>query len=88
MQFVHYVAQKHLNQGNTPAKSRHYAKIIPNKVRGASKKYEQRWKEHMAAVGKLTHVPIAFSLMQFASPFCSSWSAAEITVVCGFDVEG
>lgn len=38
MQFVHYVAQKHLNQGNTPAKSRHYAKIIPNKVRGASKK--------------------------------------------------
>lgn len=42
----------------------------------------------MAAVGKLTHVPIAFSLMQFSSPFCSSWSAAEITVVCGFDVEG
>lgn len=62
-------------------------KLFPTKSEGPVRN-EQRWKEHMAAVGKLTHVPIAFSLMQFASPFCSSWSAAEITVVCGFDVEG
>lgn len=33
MQFVRYVAHKCLSEVKTAAKSRHYAKIIPNKVK-------------------------------------------------------
>lgn len=46
---------------------------------------EQQRKEHMAAVGRLMHVSIAFSEMPFASPFFLQLSAAEITIVSGFD---
>lgn len=61
IRLVRYVAHKCPSEVNTPAKSRHYAKIISNKSQEGPVRSEQQRKEHMAAVGRLMLVSIAFN---------------------------